>query len=121
MVDDHLRVRQDEAARRRNRDATYRKQTRVTLFSFGQTVQIIDDGDFVSVTQEINNATVVDVTDHAAGLVEQMNLVNADRCADSTMVHGVGCLVYSWEHTAYRSLLIPTSSATLVKGRRSDS
>ncbi len=44
--------------------------------------QEIDDGLFVAVTQQVNNAVIADICNHATGLIQQVNFVNAQCCAD---------------------------------------
>jgi len=85
VVDHHFRLWQDELGGVEV-GTPHVHTNQGNLILVGQTVQVIDNSRLVPISQQINDAAVADVANDATGLVEQMNLVNADGGTHSRMV-----------------------------------
>lgn len=88
MVNDHLRLWQHKADRIEvgtpHIDAC---QGNMIPVSLRHTRKARDDGRFVAVAHQINDAVIADVRDHATRFVQQVNLVNAQRRAGRGVWH----------------------------------
>ncbi len=87
VVDNHLGVWQNEL-RGFKIGTPHIHTNQGDVLPTGQTVQITDNSGLVPVPQEIDDATVADITNDAAGFVQQVNFINAESGAHG----GVICL-----------------------------